>query len=274
MPATVTKGQDFYLFNNQIYIPPDLQEEVIQHIYSAKPHGHFGINKTHKRLLETYNFPQSRQKVKETLYKYTTCAQSKASRHKPYSKLQAILIPDKAWNSIALDFIIKLPISKEPITNCLFDSILVITDRLMKYSYFIPYKESINSKDLAYIFLRHIYSAHRLPDEIISDRGTTLTLKFWQSLMQQLGANHKLSTAFHPQTDRQTKRLNQTLEQYLHCYINYQQDNWVSLLPLAQFAYNSAPIETIKISPFYANYRFQPQAYRHPRDSAILAEKA
>ena len=159
-------------------------------------------------------------------------------------------------------------------TECLFDSILVITDRLIKYGYFIPYKEATNSEDLAYIFLCHIVSTHGLPDEIISDRGTTFTSKFWQSLMQQLGANHKLSTAFHPQTDRQTEQLNQTLEQYLRCYINYQQDNWVSLLPLAQFAYNSATTETTKISPFFANYGFQLQAYRHPRDGAILAEKA
>jgi len=274
MPPTVTKGQDFYLFNNRIYIPPDLQEETVQHIHSAKAYGHFGITKTHKRLTETYDFPQSLQKVKDTLSKCTTCARSKASRHKPYGELQAIPIPDKAWNSIALDFIVKLPISEEPMTKCLYDSILVITDRLTKYGYFIPYKESTTSEDLAYVFLRHIHSAHGLPDEIISDRGTTLTSKFWQSLIQQLGANHKLSTAFHPQTDGQTERLNQTLEQYLRCYINYQQDNWVSLLPLAQFAYNSAPTETTKISPFYANYGFQPQAYRNPRDGAILAEKA
>ena len=159
-------------------------------------------------------------------------------------------------------------------TECLFDSILIITDRLTKYRYFIPYKEATNSEDLAYIFLRHIYSNHSLPDEIISDRGTTFTSKFWQSLIYQLGANHKLSTAFHPQTDRQTEQLNQTLKQYLRCYINYQQDNWVSLLPIAQFAYNSATTETTKISPFFANYGFQPQAYRHPRDGAILAEKA
>ena len=79
MPPTVIKGQDFYLFKNRIYIPPDLQEEVIQHIHSAKAHGHFGINKTHKRLLETYDFPYSLRKVKDTLYKYTTYARSKAS---------------------------------------------------------------------------------------------------------------------------------------------------------------------------------------------------
>ena len=130
-----------------------------------------------------YDFPQSLQKVKDTLLKCITCARSKASRHKPYGELQAIPIPDRAWNSIALNFIIKLSISKEPMTKCLYDSILVIIDRLTKYGYFLPYKELKTSEDLAYMFLRHIYSAYGLPDKIILDRGIILTLKFWQSLI-------------------------------------------------------------------------------------------
>ena len=74
--------------------------------------------------------------------------------------------------------------------------------------------------------------------------------------MALLGANHKLSTAFHPQTDGQTERLNQTLEQYLRSYVNHQQDNWVQILPMAQFAYNSATAEATKVSPFFANYGY------------------
>ena len=92
--------------------------------------------------------------------------------------------------------------------------------------------------------------------------------------MAQLGANHKLSTAFHPQTDGQTERLNQTLEQYLRSYINHQQDNWVQILPLAQFAYNSAMTETTKVSPFFANHGFNPEAYREPRKDDTRAEQA
>lgn len=92
--------------------------------------------------------------------------------------------------------------------------------------------------------------------------------------MAQLGANHKLSTAFHPQTDGQTERLNQTLEQYLRSYVNKQQDNWVQLLPLAQFAYNSAMAETTKTTPFQANYGYQPEAYKTPRKDAFRSEQA
>lgn len=92
--------------------------------------------------------------------------------------------------------------------------------------------------------------------------------------MAQLGAHHKLSTAFHPQTDGQTERLNQTLEQYLRSYVNHQQSNWVEMLPLAQFAYNSAKSEPIGMSPFYANYGYDPEAYKQPRKDATNAQLA
>lgn len=92
--------------------------------------------------------------------------------------------------------------------------------------------------------------------------------------MAQLGTNHKLSTAFHPQTDGQTERLNQTMEQYLRSYVNYKQDNWVELLPLAQFAYNSALSEATKTSPFFANHGFQPVAYMEPRADSVRSEQA
>lgn len=271
---TMIKNDRFYHYQGHIYVPEELQNETIQRIHEAKAHGHNGIAKTIKRIQENYGFPGIITKVKNVIHNCVVCARTKTSRHKPYGELQALPTPDRAWGSIAWDFIVKLPTSTEPMTGSKFDSILVITDRLTKFGHFIPYKEATTAEELSYVFLKTIISEHGLPDELISDRGTTFTSKFWQSLVKQLGMNHKLSTAYHPQTDGQTERLNQTLEQYLRCYVNYQQDNWVSLLPLAQFAYNSAPTETTKISPFYANYGYQPEAYREPRTSISTSEKA
>src|SRR5207248_10180255 len=177
-----------------------------------------------------------------------------------------------AWKGIAFDFITKLPLSKEPMTNTIYDSVWVVTDRLTKLAYFIPYKESSTAIDLAYAFQRMIHSQHGLPHSIISDRRTTSVSNFWQSLTAQLGVKHKLSTAYHPQTDGQTEQLNQTLEQYLRYYINYRQDNWVTLLPLAEFAYNSATTETTKVSPFYTNYGYEPTAYKEPKSQRSVIQ--
>ena len=101
--------------------------------------------------------------------------------------------------------------------------------------------------------------------EIITDRDKLFISKFWQTLIAQFGTNHKLSTSYHPQTDGQTERINQILEQYLRFYVDFKQENWVQLLPMAQFAYNSAIQETIGMSPFFANYGYNPEAYREPR---------
>ena len=100
-------------------------------------------------------------------------------------------------------------------TGTIHNSIWVVTDRLTKYAHFVPYKEESTAEDLAYTYLREVACQRGSPRSVITDRGTTFTSKFWASFMAQLGTKHKMSTAYHPQTDGQTERLNQTLEQYL-----------------------------------------------------------
>jgi hypothetical protein len=126
---------------------------------------------------------------------------------------------------VAWDFIIKLPESKELISNAQHDSILIITNRLTKFGYFLPYRESSITKELAYIFLRRIVANHGFLRKIILNRNKLFTLKFWQALTAKIRIKTKLSIIFYSQTDRQTERINQNMEQYLRCYVNYEQDN-------------------------------------------------
>jgi hypothetical protein len=102
---------------------------------------------------------------------------------------------------VALDFIVKLPLSLKLMTQRRFDTILIITNRLIKYKYFVPYKESLIAEDLAYVFIKHIVESYKIPKKIISDRDKLFISKFWKSLINLLGVYHKLSTAYHPQTD-------------------------------------------------------------------------
>jgi hypothetical protein len=88
-----------------------------------------------------------------------------------------------AWEDVALDFIVKFPESKEPMTKMSFDSILVVTDRFTKYDYFIPYRESFLAEDLAYVFNKHIIGNHGILKRIISNRDKLFTSRFWKSLM-------------------------------------------------------------------------------------------
>src|SRR5438046_96352 len=126
----------------------------------------------------------------------------------------------------------------------------------MKYMYFILYKEGSTAKHLVYMLQRMVIAVHKMPEVIISDRGATYTSKFWQTIIAQLGIKHKYLTVFHPQTDGQTERMNQTVEQYLRAYINYEQNDWVNHLPMAQYAYNNVENEKIKMLLFFANYDY------------------
>jgi hypothetical protein len=262
------------LFNKRVYVPTGLRKELVSHEHGLPAYGHQGTRKTLERISRSYYFPGIRKTVKEVVASCDTCIRNKAARHAPYGQMRSPSTPSQPWKSIALDFVVKLPLSKEQWTGREYDSILVITDRLTKYAYMVPYRESSTAEDLSQVFLRIIIANHGVPDEIISDRDKLFTSKFWTTLTALMGMKRKLSTAFHPQTDGQTERVNQTMEAYLRCYVNYKQNNWVDLLPLAQYAYNSAESEGTGVTPFFANYGYTPSAYRTPLSETTHAQGA
>ena len=121
-------------------------------------------------------------------------------------------------------------------------------------AHLLPLPTNTSAEDLAKIFVKEVWKNHGLPTDIVSHRDTKVTSHFRQALMDLLGIQTKLSTAFHPETDGQCKRVGQTIEQYQRHYSSWKQDDWDELLPMAEFAYNSAKSETIGMSPFNANY--------------------
>ncbi|KAF8628118.1 hypothetical protein AX17_006043 [Amanita inopinata Kibby_2008] len=173
--------------------------------------------------------------------------QSKSQRHKPYGELQQLPIPEKPWNSISMDFIEKLPNSAG------YSTILVIVDRLSKQSIFIPTTDTITAPELAKLFIIHVFSKHGVPSHVTSNQGSEFVSCFFRLIGTALNMQLHFMSGYHPEGDSQTECVNQTLEQYLCIFCNYQQDNWSELLPLAEFAYNNAPSATTGISPFFAN---------------------
>lgn len=134
------------------------------------------------------------------------------------------------------------------------------SNRFTKMAQYIPCKKTIDAADLADLFIERITSRFGNPESIVSDRGTVFTSRFWSTLCYSLKIKSKLSTAFHPQTDGQTERQNQTLEQYLRSYINYEQDIWVYWLPMAEFAYNNSVQKSTGMTPFFAMSGYHPTA--------------
>jgi len=124
--------------------------------------------------------------------------------------------------------------------------------------HFIPVT-SLGADELASAFVSRIYCLHGTPDNVISDRGTQFISEFWRHLSERLGVRLRHASAFHPETDGQTERINAAIEQYLRAFMNFHQDDWVDWLPLAEFASNNTASETTGVSPFFANYGFHPK---------------
>ena len=262
-PAEYTKDYSvsddgILLFANKTFVPSNkaLRLEILESLHDEPSAGHLGRTKTLDLVSRYYYWPGIRSSVEEYVATCQTCSRNKKPRHKAHGLLQQIPLVERPWSSISLDFIVKLPQSR--LYKMPMDSILVVVDCLTKMAHFVPCQESMDAEKLAQLFMREIFRLHGVPDSIISDRGTTFTAAFTSSLCKLLKIKHLRSTAYHPQTDGQTERVNQVLEQFLRIYVNYQQDNWVDLLPLAEFAYNNAKHVSINATPYYANYGYHP----------------
>jgi len=157
-----------------------------------------------------------------------------------------------------MDFIKKL------LSSSGFDTILVIVDQLTKQAIFIPAHDTITSADLACLFVLHVFSKHGIPSHVTSNRGSEFVSNFFRSLGTALNMRLHFTSGYHLKGDGQTKRTNQTLEQYLHVHCNYQQDNWSELLPLVEFAYNNALSATTSVSPFFTNKEYHLNITVHP----------
>jgi len=259
-PRWTVDAEGFLRQDNRIYVPDtnDLRLRVLRYTHDHPLSGHFGQNRTLELLRREYTWPGVHTFVKDYVKSCTTCARAKVPRHKPYGMLKQLPIPEKPWNSISMDFIEQLPDSDG------FTAILVVIDRLSKQAVFIPTHDTITSPELARLFLLHIFSKHGVPAHVTSDRGTEFISHFFRSLGKALDIRLHFTSGYHPEGDGQTERANQTLEQYLRMYCNYQQDNWAELLPLAEFAYNNAPSATTGVSPFFANKGYHPNITIYP----------
>jgi hypothetical protein len=243
-------------YDGLIWIPEDdeLRLRILRDNHDAKSAGHPGRARTLELVSRTFYWPQQRKYVNRYVDHCDTCRRIKPIRHAPFGLLKPLAPPHRPWDSISMDFITGLPATKGHLT-----ALWVIVDRLTKMAHFVACSDTMKPEELADSFVQNVVRPHGLPSSIVSDRGTLFTSGFWENVTKALGISRNLSTAFHPQTDGQTERVNATLEQYLRAYCNYQQDDWGGLLPVAEFCYNNTQAESTKVTPFFANYGYHPR---------------
>ncbi|KAJ1040698.1 hypothetical protein NDA10_002716 [Ustilago hordei] len=222
--------------------------------------GHVGRDATIKAAQRHYWWPNMTAWIADYVASCPVCARYKAPRHRPYGLLQPLATPDRPWGSISLDFIEGLPPSKKYDSKT-YDSILVIVDRLTKFAILAPTHKTVTAKQTAVLLYGHMVRLFGYPDHMVSDRGRQFISGAWKAFAEQMGVRHSLSTAYHPQTDGQTERVNQVIEQYLRMYCNYEQNDWANLLDTAAFVYNNTVHNSIGVSPFFACYGWNPKAH-------------
>ncbi len=231
-----------------------LRTQILSNAHDRPYTGHMGITKTLKLIQRLFWWPELRLDVTQYIGSCEVCQRDKhAIRHTP-GLLHPLPIPDRRWDSVSMDLITQLPITKSGHT-----AIVVFVDRLSKMAHFAPTYSSVDAVALVKLFDDAVFRLHGMPLEIVSERDPSMTSKFWSALCESRGIKQCMSTPYHPQSDGQTERVNRVLEDMLRHFVNPNQDDWDEHLSTAEFAYNNAWHESIGETPFMLNYS------QHPR---------
>jgi len=234
------------------------RQQVIHDNHDLAIAGHPGFIQTYHKIARLYYWPNMSTDIRKHTKECDPCQRTKASTQLPAGQLQPLPIPERAWKSIGMDLLGPLP--KSINGN---DMILLIIDRLTKMAHFIPTTSTVTSKAVAQLFLRYVFQYHGLPESIVSDRDPKFTSKFWRSLNEALGIKLLMSTAAHPQTDGQSEAAVKIIQKLLRPFV-FQDQDWETLLPSLEFAYNDTQQSSTGQTPFYLNYGYHPTGtYRH-----------
>ena len=210
--------------NNEI-----LRKQLLNYFHCDPSGGHSGVQATIKRISRLCYWRKMRQQVKEFVAKCRVCQANKPDLAAYPGLLQPLPIPTKVWTEISMDFIEGLPPSNGKTV------ILVVVDRLSKYSHFIALSHPFTAMQVAQTFMDNIYKLHGLPKVIVSDRDKVFLSLFWKELFKMLHISLHLSTAYHPQSDGQTEVVNRCLECYLRCMTSEKPKAWSKWLSLAEY---------------------------------------
>jgi hypothetical protein len=238
-------------FEDRLVVPknPELRQKILDEAHLSKFSMHPGSNKMYHDLRSLYWWTRMKSEIAKYVSECDTCQRIKASHLKVAGTLQPLPIPSWKWEDLSMDFIVGLPN-----TSRHHDSIWVIVDRLTKTTHFLPIHTTHKTEKYADIYIDQIVRLHGVPRTILSDRGALFVACFWEQLQKSLGTTVIRSSTYHPQTDGQTERVNQILEDMLRACVLHYGKNWDKCLSLAEFSYNNSYQSSLKMAPFEALY--------------------
>jgi len=186
----------------------------------------------------------------------------KTSNEKPAGLLHSLLIPQRPWNSIAMDFVGPFPEQGE------HDYLWVVLCRMTSLVHLVPVTTTIRASQLAWLFVKEIVCLYGLPETIISDRDTKFTSQFWRETHRLLGVKLLMSTAFHPQTDGASECSIRTIVQILRSMISPDQKDWIEKVPMVEFTIHSSMSGSTGFAPFKLTYGYMPRMAQLEHGSA------
>jgi hypothetical protein len=234
-------------YKKRICIPEiqEIRESILHEAHDSAYSIHPGSTKMYHDLKNRYWWHGMKRAIAEYMALCDNCQRVKVERQRPARLLQPLKIPEWKWEEISMNFIVGLPKTESG-----YDSIWVIVDRLSKVVHFIPVKTTYKGSKLAELYIARIVCLHGVTKKIVSDQGTQFTSKFFEKLHESMDTKLNFSSAYHPQTDGQTERVNQILEDMLRAYAPKDNQSWDKCLPYAEFSYNNSYQESIKMTPF------------------------
>lgn len=236
--------------DGRILVPDckELREYIISESHDPPYRGHFGVAKTLAAVGKDFAWPNLAKDVKAYVTACHSCQVSKSLNLKPAGKLMPLPIPARKWDSVSMDFIMELPLTPNG-----HDALLVFVDRFSKMVHLVPTQTTVSALDTAKLYINNVFRHHGFQTDWVSDRDPRFTSDFWTEVCKLVGTKVQMSTAFHPQSDGQTERVNRVVEELLRAYVTPSQSNWDELLPLVEYAINNSKHTSTQETPFYLN---------------------